>query len=97
MGSEGWIFDSHTAVMDVHHILDGAVGLSIPKADAAGMKEFILDVKQLNSSSQELFKEFWETLFHCKFKDLASASENVLDMKIWLVSKTASASHAHLL
>lgn len=76
VGSEGWISDSHTAAIDVHHILDGAIGLSIPKADVAGMKEFILDVKQLNSSSQELFREFWETLFHCKFKDSASPSEN---------------------
>lgn len=76
VGSEGWIFDSRTATMDVHHILVGAVGLSIPKADVAGMKEFILDVKQLNSSSKELFREFWETLFNCKFKDTMSPSEN---------------------
>lgn len=76
VGSEGWIFDYHTAAMDIHHILDGAVGLSIPKAYVTGMKEFILDVKQLNSSSQELFREFWEALFRCKFKDLASPSEN---------------------
>uniref|UniRef100_A0A674PR33 G-protein coupled receptors family 3 profile domain-containing protein n=1 Tax=Takifugu rubripes TaxID=31033 RepID=A0A674PR33_TAKRU len=63
VGSESWISDSHTAAMDVHHILDGAVGLSIPKAHVTGMKEFILDVKQLNSSSKELFREFWEALF----------------------------------
>lgn len=76
VGSEGWIFEKHTAAKDLHHILDGAIGLSIPKADVAGMKKFILDVKQLNSSSQELFREFWETLFNCKFKDLAPPSEN---------------------
>uniref|UniRef100_A0A665TGI9 G-protein coupled receptors family 3 profile domain-containing protein n=1 Tax=Echeneis naucrates TaxID=173247 RepID=A0A665TGI9_ECHNA len=29
VGSEGWIFDSQTAERDIHHILDGAIGLEI--------------------------------------------------------------------
>uniref|UniRef100_A0A674NN54 G-protein coupled receptors family 3 profile domain-containing protein n=1 Tax=Takifugu rubripes TaxID=31033 RepID=A0A674NN54_TAKRU len=45
VGSEGWIFDSHTAAMD-----------------------------QLNSSSKELFREFWEALFDCKFENSASTT-----------------------
>ncbi|XP_029700254.1 extracellular calcium-sensing receptor-like isoform X2 [Takifugu rubripes] len=74
VGSEAWIFDSHIAAMDVHYILNGAVGLFIPKAHVTGMKEFILDVKPLNSSSKELFREFWEALFDCKFEDSASTT-----------------------
>uniref|UniRef100_A0A3B4VPN5 Olfactory receptor C family, j1 n=1 Tax=Seriola dumerili TaxID=41447 RepID=A0A3B4VPN5_SERDU len=76
VGSEGWIFDSQTAKMDKHHILDGAIGLSIPKAHVSGMREFILDVKPLNSSSNEMFTEFWETLFSCKFKQSKSSAGN---------------------
>ncbi|XP_078023173.1 extracellular calcium-sensing receptor-like [Epinephelus lanceolatus] len=76
VGSEGWIFDSQTAAMDKHHILDGAIGLSIPKAHVSGMREFMLDVKPLNSSSNELFTEFWETLFNCKFKQSKSSAGN---------------------
>ncbi|CAB1440772.1 unnamed protein product, partial [Pleuronectes platessa] len=68
VGSEGWIFDSQTAEMNGHHILDGAIGLSIPKAHVRGMREFILNVKPLNSSGNEMFTEFWEALFSCKFK-----------------------------
>uniref|UniRef100_A0A672Z1M7 Extracellular calcium-sensing receptor-like n=2 Tax=Sphaeramia orbicularis TaxID=375764 RepID=A0A672Z1M7_9TELE len=68
VGSESWIFDSQIAVMDKHHILDGAIGLSIPEAHVSGMKEFILDVKPLNLSGKKLFTEFWETLFSCTFK-----------------------------
>ncbi|XP_076002288.1 extracellular calcium-sensing receptor-like [Genypterus blacodes] len=68
VGTEGWISDFHTAALDRYHILDGAIGLSIPKAHVTGLKEFLLDVKPLNSSSGELFIEFWETLFSCKFK-----------------------------
>ncbi|XP_070685105.1 extracellular calcium-sensing receptor-like [Pempheris klunzingeri] len=74
VGSEGWIFDSQTAASDKHHILDGAIGLSIPKAHVSGMKEFMLDVKPLNSSSNEMFTEFWETLFNCKFKQSKSSA-----------------------
>ncbi|KAM3615654.1 uncharacterized protein V6R79_005681 [Siganus canaliculatus] len=76
VGSESWIFDSQTAAMDKNHILDGAIGLSIPKAHVSGMREFMLDVKPLNSSSNELFAEFWEKLFSCKFKDSKSSGEN---------------------
>ncbi|XP_039865449.1 vomeronasal type-2 receptor 1-like [Simochromis diagramma] len=76
VGSESWISDSQIAAMDIHHILDGAIGLSIPKAHVTGLKEFILNVKSLNSSNNELFIEFWETLFSCKFKELNSTAEN---------------------
>ncbi|KAM9359500.1 extracellular calcium-sensing receptor-like [Symphorus nematophorus] len=79
VGTEGWIFDSQTAALDKSHILDGAIGLSIPKAHVSGMREFMLDVKPLNSStsSYELFTEFWETLFSCKFKQLKSSAGNL--------------------
>nr|XP_046244534.1 extracellular calcium-sensing receptor-like [Scatophagus argus] len=76
VGTEAWIFDSQTAAMDKHHILDGAIGLSIPKAHVSGMREFMLDVKPLNSSRNELFTEFWETLFSCKFKQSKPSAEN---------------------
>lgn len=71
VGSEGWIFDSQIAATGGHHILDGAIGLSIPKAHVTGMREFMLDVKPLNSSSNEMFTEFWEALFSCKFQKQA--------------------------
>ncbi|XP_029372770.1 extracellular calcium-sensing receptor-like [Echeneis naucrates] len=76
VGSESWIFDSQTAERDIHHILDGAIGLSIPRAHVSGMREFILDVKPLNSSSNEIFTEFWETLFSCTFKRSTSSAGN---------------------
>ncbi|XP_030600251.1 extracellular calcium-sensing receptor-like [Archocentrus centrarchus] len=75
VGSEGWISDSQTAAIDKHHILDGAIGLSIPKAHVTGLREFMLDVKPLNSSNNGLFTEFWESLFSCEFKGLKSTAE----------------------
>lgn len=68
VGSEAWITDSYAATVDGHHILDGAIGVAIPKAQVTGMREFMLDVQPLNSSGNELFTEFWEALFECRFK-----------------------------
>ncbi|KAK2847345.1 hypothetical protein Q5P01_010344 [Channa striata] len=76
VGSEGWIIDSQIAEMDKHHILDGAIGLAIPKAHVSGMREFIMDVKPLIASGKETFTEFWETLFSCKFNQSNSSAEN---------------------
>ncbi|XP_045929564.1 extracellular calcium-sensing receptor-like [Micropterus dolomieu] len=76
VGTEAWIVDSLTAAMDRHHILDGSIGLSIPKAHVSGMREFMLDVKPLNSSSNAMFTEFWEALFSCKFEQSESSAGN---------------------
>uniref|UniRef100_A0A3Q2CJV3 G-protein coupled receptors family 3 profile domain-containing protein n=1 Tax=Cyprinodon variegatus TaxID=28743 RepID=A0A3Q2CJV3_CYPVA len=72
IGSESWIFDSQIAAMDKNHILDGAIGLSIPKAQVSGLREFMFNVKPLNSSNSQLFNEFWEALFKCKFRESKS-------------------------
>uniref|UniRef100_A0A672GBV3 Extracellular calcium-sensing receptor-like n=2 Tax=Salarias fasciatus TaxID=181472 RepID=A0A672GBV3_SALFA len=74
VGSESWIVDSQTAAIDKQHILDGAIGLSIPKAHVTGLKEFMLDVKPLNVSGSEMFTEFWETLFNCRLKQSESSA-----------------------
>ncbi|XP_063763077.1 extracellular calcium-sensing receptor-like [Eleginops maclovinus] len=79
VGSEGWIFDSQIAAMDRHHILDGAIGLSIPKAHVSGMRDFMLDVRPLNVSSNEMFTNFYESLFSCKFKQSKTSSRNQIE------------------
>ncbi|KAK7905208.1 hypothetical protein WMY93_017815 [Mugilogobius chulae] len=75
VGSESWILDSQTAKLDKQHILDGAIGLSIPEAHVSGMKEFMMDVKPLNTSGNQLFSEFWEELFSCKFNAESSQKQ----------------------
>ncbi|KAF7218548.1 extracellular calcium-sensing receptor-like [Nothobranchius furzeri] len=72
VGSEAWMFDSKIAALNTNHVLDGAIGLSLPKAHINNFREFMLDVKTLNSSNDNLFTEFWEALFSCKFKQSQS-------------------------
>uniref|UniRef100_A0A4W5M381 G-protein coupled receptors family 3 profile domain-containing protein n=1 Tax=Hucho hucho TaxID=62062 RepID=A0A4W5M381_9TELE len=70
VGSEGWIIDSYIARVEAHHVLNGAIGLSIAKAHVTGLGEFILDVRPLNSAGidSSMFTEFWEALFDCRFR-----------------------------
>uniref|UniRef100_A0A3B4AIE4 Receptor ligand binding region domain-containing protein n=1 Tax=Periophthalmus magnuspinnatus TaxID=409849 RepID=A0A3B4AIE4_9GOBI len=94
VGSEGWIFDAQTAAADKYHILNGAIGLSIPKAYVSGMEEFMMDVRSLNTSGNQLFTEFWEELFNCEFnaetyhkrctgtEDLSQVDNSFTDMSL---------------
>ncbi|XP_061683501.1 extracellular calcium-sensing receptor-like [Syngnathoides biaculeatus] len=75
VGTESWIFDSQMAAMDQTHILDGAIGLAIPKAHVSGMREFMLDIKRLNTSGDDTFRLFWETLFTCQFERANSSGD----------------------
>uniref|UniRef100_A0A3B4AID4 G-protein coupled receptors family 3 profile domain-containing protein n=1 Tax=Periophthalmus magnuspinnatus TaxID=409849 RepID=A0A3B4AID4_9GOBI len=94
VGTEAWIFDSKIMAMDKKHILDGAIGLSIPKAYVSGMEEFMMDVRSLNTSGNQLFTEFWEELFNCEFnaetyhkrctgtEDLSQVDNSFTDMSL---------------
>ncbi|KAF5895980.1 extracellular calcium-sensing receptor-like, partial [Clarias magur] len=67
VGTEAWIFDPKLAISDKNNILQGAIGLAIPKAKVTGMQDFILDIKPLKSVGSAIFPEFWETMFGCKY------------------------------
>uniref|UniRef100_A0AAY5F1S6 G-protein coupled receptors family 3 profile domain-containing protein n=1 Tax=Electrophorus electricus TaxID=8005 RepID=A0AAY5F1S6_ELEEL len=67
VGTEAWIFDPVLATMDKHNILQGAIGLAIPKTEVTGLKDFILDIKPLKTAGSAIFTKFWEALFQCKY------------------------------
>ena len=77
VGTESWISDSQTAIAKGHYILDGSIGLAIRKAHVTGLREFMLDVKPLNSSGNKLFTEFWETTFGCIFNNIKQTGEHL--------------------
>uniref|UniRef100_A0A8C6TL66 G-protein coupled receptors family 3 profile domain-containing protein n=1 Tax=Neogobius melanostomus TaxID=47308 RepID=A0A8C6TL66_9GOBI len=86
VGSEGWILNAPTAALDENHILDGAIGVSIPEAHVRGIEEFMMDVKPLNSSGNQLFTKFWEALFSCEFNSKnnhkrCTGTEDLSDVK----------------
>uniref|UniRef100_A0A8C6T4T5 G-protein coupled receptors family 3 profile domain-containing protein n=1 Tax=Neogobius melanostomus TaxID=47308 RepID=A0A8C6T4T5_9GOBI len=86
VGTEAWIVDSEIVAMNKHHILDGAIGVSIPEAHVRGIEEFMMDVKPLNSSGNQLFTEFWEALFSCEFNSKnnqkrCTGTEDLSDVK----------------
>ncbi|KAF7698811.1 hypothetical protein HF521_003553 [Silurus meridionalis] len=76
VGTEGWIADPIVATRDKHNILQGAIGLAIPKTKVSGLDDFILDVKPLKSVGSAIFTKFWESLFNCKYT-MQNDSENL--------------------
>uniref|UniRef100_A0AAR2JB31 G-protein coupled receptors family 3 profile domain-containing protein n=1 Tax=Pygocentrus nattereri TaxID=42514 RepID=A0AAR2JB31_PYGNA len=78
VGSEAWISDSNIARLDKHKILQGAIGVTIPKTTVTGLKEFILDIHPLKSAGSAIFTELWETLFKCKYKVQNDSEHTVL-------------------
>ncbi|KAF5895991.1 extracellular calcium-sensing receptor-like, partial [Clarias magur] len=68
VGTEGWISDSAVATQDKHNVLQGAIGLAIPKTKVVGLKDFILDINPLKSAGSEIFIKFWEAMFKCKYR-----------------------------
>ncbi|XP_035381009.1 extracellular calcium-sensing receptor-like [Electrophorus electricus] len=68
VGTESWILNPVLAMLDKHNILQGAIGLAVPKAEVTGLKDFILDLNQVKSAGSAIFTKYWETLFHCKYK-----------------------------
>uniref|UniRef100_A0A3B3TXV3 Extracellular calcium-sensing receptor-like n=1 Tax=Poecilia latipinna TaxID=48699 RepID=A0A3B3TXV3_9TELE len=68
VGTEGWMFDSQIAAMDKNRILDGAIGLSIPKAHVSGLREFMFNVKPLNSSNSDFTDMSLMPIFYNVYK-----------------------------
>ncbi|XP_060733763.1 extracellular calcium-sensing receptor-like [Tachysurus vachellii] len=69
VGTEGWIANPAAATLDKYNILQGAIGLAIPKTTVTGLKDFILDIKPLKSLGSAIFTKFWEALFTCTYKE----------------------------
>ncbi|XP_067275497.1 extracellular calcium-sensing receptor-like [Pseudorasbora parva] len=64
IGSESWISDMNIATGKWQQILRGSMGFAIPKSEIRGLREFLTNLNPF--SGIELYKELWETVFHCK-------------------------------
>ncbi|XP_026783461.2 extracellular calcium-sensing receptor-like [Pangasianodon hypophthalmus] len=97
VGSEAWIADLIAATLDKSNILQGAIGLAIPKTTVTGLKDFILDIKPLKAVGNAIFTEFWEALFTCTYavqnnsetipvctgeEKLSEVENNLIDMSL---------------
>uniref|UniRef100_A0AAR2K0C1 G-protein coupled receptors family 3 profile domain-containing protein n=1 Tax=Pygocentrus nattereri TaxID=42514 RepID=A0AAR2K0C1_PYGNA len=78
VGTGAWIADSTVARTDKHKILQGAIGLAVPKTTVTGLKEFILDIHPLKSAGSAIFTEFWEALFNCKYTVQNDSNETIV-------------------
>ncbi|XP_062860441.1 extracellular calcium-sensing receptor-like [Trichomycterus rosablanca] len=75
VGTEGWVSDSLLATLDQYNVLQGAIGLAIPKTTVTGLQDFILDIKPLKSVGSAIFTIFWEMLFGCTYTKQIDSKE----------------------
>uniref|UniRef100_A0A672MZ28 Extracellular calcium-sensing receptor-like n=1 Tax=Sinocyclocheilus grahami TaxID=75366 RepID=A0A672MZ28_SINGR len=72
VGSESWITSRTLAETKEYSFLSGAVGFAIANAKLVGLREFLVNVHRDQEPNNELLKEFWETAFHCSFRNSGS-------------------------
>ncbi|XP_076853603.1 extracellular calcium-sensing receptor-like [Brachyhypopomus gauderio] len=75
VGTEAWIFDTQLATMDKHKILQGAIGLAIPKTKVTGLEDFLLNINSLKTAGNAIFTEFWEALFNCGYTKQSDSND----------------------
>ncbi|XP_076851100.1 extracellular calcium-sensing receptor-like [Brachyhypopomus gauderio] len=76
VGTEDWMLNPVLATKDKYNILQGAIGLAVPKAKVTGLKDFILDLNRMKPASSAIVTKFWEAMFNCKYK-VQNDSEDV--------------------
>uniref|UniRef100_A0A3B4CHJ3 G-protein coupled receptors family 3 profile domain-containing protein n=1 Tax=Pygocentrus nattereri TaxID=42514 RepID=A0A3B4CHJ3_PYGNA len=82
VGTEAWIFDPELAALDKYNVLQGAIGLAIPKTTVTGLKDFILNIHPLKSCKYALQNDT-ENLPVCTGKEKLSDVENTFtDMSL---------------
>ncbi|XP_029964629.1 extracellular calcium-sensing receptor-like [Salarias fasciatus] len=67
VGTEAWITQGDLASAERKSILQGAMGLALPKTSIPGLGEYLLSLKPSDEPHSAIIKAFWEKFFDCSF------------------------------
>lgn len=67
LGSEAWITQVELASAERMHILQGSLGLAIPRASIQGLGDYLLSLKPSDEPQSAVIKAVWESFFDCSF------------------------------
>ncbi|XP_050991064.1 extracellular calcium-sensing receptor [Labeo rohita] len=96
VGSESWITSQTLAETNEYSFLSGAVGFAIANAKLMGLREFLVNVHPDQEPKNELLKEFWETVFHCSFRNSGSDGCTGLERLAWLQNEYTDVSELRI-
>ncbi|XP_069053541.1 extracellular calcium-sensing receptor-like [Lepisosteus oculatus] len=95
IASEAWTTSTVILREENFHSFGGTIGIAIRRGEIPGLEKFLLQVRPLFHSSNNLVKQFWEEMFDCTFQKtsnnynfssqmrnkICTASENIKDIQ----------------
>ncbi|XP_066566529.1 extracellular calcium-sensing receptor-like [Amia ocellicauda] len=75
IASEGWTTSTVIVTAETFRSFGGTIGIAIRRGEIPGLKEFLLQVRPVFDTNNNLINQFWEEMFDCKFK-LKTISSN---------------------
>ncbi|XP_056467310.1 extracellular calcium-sensing receptor-like [Gadus chalcogrammus] len=80
IASEAWTAATVLQTPSYMPFLAGALGIAIRRGEIPGLRDFLLrihpDNETLNSQDNNLVRQFWENIFHCRFVSAGMEVEN---------------------
>ncbi|XP_051778491.1 extracellular calcium-sensing receptor-like [Erpetoichthys calabaricus] len=67
IGTEAWVTDPILVSSSEFSFLRGTIGIGLEKSVISGLADFLYDVSPNEINSSSVMKEFWESVFECRF------------------------------
>ncbi|MBN3324578.1 CASR protein, partial [Atractosteus spatula] len=72
IASEAWTTSTIILKEENFHSFGGTIGIAIRRGEIPGLEKFLLQVRPLFHSSNNLVKQFWEEMFDCTFQQTSN-------------------------
>ncbi|XP_069053825.1 extracellular calcium-sensing receptor-like [Lepisosteus oculatus] len=84
IASEAWASSPVFHTKKLLPYLGGTIGIAVRRGEIPGLEKFLLQIRPVLDTRNNLVKLFWETIFDCKFQDKAINQNlsDVLNIKI---------------
>uniref|UniRef100_W5M595 Receptor ligand binding region domain-containing protein n=1 Tax=Lepisosteus oculatus TaxID=7918 RepID=W5M595_LEPOC len=69
IASEGWTSSLVFHTKELLPYLGGTIGIAVRRGEIPGLENFLLQIRPVLDTRNNLVKLFWETMFDCKFQD----------------------------
>ncbi|XP_066566534.1 extracellular calcium-sensing receptor-like [Amia ocellicauda] len=78
IASESWTTSTIILTAEMFSSFGGTIGIAIRRGEIPGLKEFLLQVRPVFDTNNNLINQFWEEMFNCKFhlRTIISNSSN---------------------
>ncbi|XP_069053745.1 extracellular calcium-sensing receptor-like isoform X1 [Lepisosteus oculatus] len=71
IASEGWASSPVFHTKELLPYLGGTIGIAVRRGEIPGLEKFLLQIRPVFDTKNNLVKMFWETMFDCTFPDIA--------------------------